>query len=235
MIHALRLFCCVCVCVSLCSTIVAQDDIPDLENYYSFDDPEDFTSDESGNGRDAELDDTGGVEWVDDPIRGGVMEFPGSTNGFLAAELPEDGLPGDNFTIAFWAYRDPELCCGAGGANDGMFQVQFDPVFPSTSTKVIGGWVQKSDGEIWGRVIQEDGSTINQERGIAYMDDEEWTHFAYRGNGDDFEVVINGEAGDGPSSVTMARWISTMRFSLVAKVQKPGAVVSMIFAFTVVR
>lgn len=179
----------------LVSAVSAQ--IPNLENHYSFDGPDNFLVDSSGNGRDAEIDDLGGVEWVEDDVRGGVMEFPGSTNGFLVAELPEDGLPGDNFTIAFWAYRDPDLCCGDGGANDGMFQVQFDPTTPS-NTKVIGGWVQKSDAEVWGRVIQDDGTAINQERGVYFMEDEEWTHFAYRGNGDDFEVYVNGESGEGP-------------------------------------
>ncbi|MDG2382161.1 MAG: PEP-CTERM sorting domain-containing protein [Pirellulaceae bacterium] len=172
--------------------------IADLEQHYPFNTEDDFLLDISDNGRDAELDDLGGVAWMMDEERGGVMEFPGSTNGFLSAELPEDGLPGDNFTITFWAYRDLDLCCGDGGANDGMFQVQFDPAFPSTGGKVIGGWVQKSDATVWGRVIQEDGTNINQEKGIYFMDDEEWTHFAYRGDGDDFEVIINGEAGEGP-------------------------------------
>ena len=30
------------------------------------------------------------------------------------------------------------------------------------------------------------------------MDDDEWVHLAYRGNGSEFEVVINGEEGNGP-------------------------------------
>ena len=181
----------------LVPTFVAAD-IPDLENHYTFDDPAQLALDSSGNERDGELDDTGGVQWVDDPDRGGVIEFPGNTSGSIVAELPEDGLPGDDFTIAFWAYRDSELCCGLGGGNDGLFQVQFEPFGPSTTTKVIGAWVQKSDAEIWGRIIQEDGATINQERGVAFMDDDEWVHLAYRGNGSEFEVVINGEEGNGP-------------------------------------
>ncbi len=80
--------------------------IPDLEQHYPFNTEADFLLDISDNGRHAELDDLGGVAWMMDEERGGVIEFPGSTNGFLSAELPEDGLPGDNFTITFWAYRD---------------------------------------------------------------------------------------------------------------------------------
>jgi hypothetical protein len=169
-----------------------------LENHYTFDDQNNVANDSSGNQRHGELiDDTGEVIWMQDPDRGAVLQFPGSTNGFILAEVPQ--LPGSGFTIAFWAYRDPLLCCGAGGANDGFFQVQLDGEIPSTAQKVIGGWVQKSDGGLWGRIYQEDLSFLNLDRTVYIMEDETWTHFAYRGNGSEYEVVINGESGIGPS------------------------------------
>ncbi len=102
-----------------------------------------------------------------------------------------------------WAYRDPDLCCGDGGANDGLFQVELgsdDPEnlpLPSTTSKVIGGWVQKTDATIWGRVITADGN-INLPQGFAYLEDEVWTHLAFRGNGEEYEVIIAGQSGEGP-------------------------------------
>ncbi len=44
----------------------------DLENLYSFDDPDNVTVDSSGNGRDGFLDDLE-VGWVNDDVRGGVL------------------------------------------------------------------------------------------------------------------------------------------------------------------
>jgi hypothetical protein len=170
-----------------------------LENHYTFDDQNNPAVDVSGNGRDGELiDDTEEVMWLQDPERGGVLQFPGSTNGYIVADMPQ--LPGEGFTIAFWAYRDPLLCCGAGGANDGLFVVQLDGDVPSTAGngKIIGGWVQKSDAAVWGRFHGEDLTTLNLDRATYFMEDEAWTHFAYRGNGTEFEVVINGESGEGP-------------------------------------
>ena len=180
----------------------------DLENHYTFDDSENVTFDSSGNDRHGFIDDFD-VEWVDDDERGGVLEFFGNTAGFVVAEIPE--LSGE-FTIALWAYRDPDLCCGAGGANDGLFQVQLgddapDALLPpSTTTKVIGGWVQKIDHDdgsperaLWGRVITDDGVANSLDKNVTQMEDEKWTHFAYRGDGETFEIVINGVSGIGPS------------------------------------
>ena len=169
----------------------------ELENHYSFDTEATMLVDASGKGRDAFIDDLE-VGWVEDPVRGGVMEFGGNTNGFLVAESAE--LPGDSFTIMLWAYRDPEFAGGAGGANDGLFQLtnatddlEFLPP-PPNGDKVVGGWVQKADNAVWGRIIDEFGNNnLGQE---FVMEDEEWTHFAYRGNGEEFELVVNGESED---------------------------------------
>ena len=174
-----------------------------LELHLTFDSEDNFTVDASGNGRDAEIGDEAGVlvdagpSWVNDPQRGGVLEFPGSTNGYLFAEIPE--LADGEFTIALWAYRDPTLCCGAGGANDGLFQVEADggDLLPNL-TKVIGGWVQKSDAAVWGRVIPADGTALSLDKTSYIMDDETWTHFAYRAHDGEFEVLVNGESGSGP-------------------------------------
>lgn len=172
--------------------------IADLENHYTFDDSADVTADASGNGRDGFIDDTE-VIWVNDETRGGALQFGGSTNGFVLAEVPAL----EQFTIMTWAYRDPDLCCGSGGANDGLFQVQLGTddleslPAPSTSTKVIGGWVQKSDAALWGRVINAAGN--NSLDRPFMMQDEVWTHLAYRSDGATFDVVVNGTAGVGPS------------------------------------
>ena len=174
--------------------VSAQDD---LVLHLTFDSEDELAKDVSGNDLFTELDDTGGVQWLEDEERGGVVEFPGSTNGFISVELP-DQLPGDSFTIAFWAYRDPLLAGGTGGDNDGLFQVQLDPFFPSTTTKVVGGWVHKTSQALWGRVRQEDGTQLNLDQGSYTMDDEVWVHLAYRGDGDAFEIVVNGESGVGP-------------------------------------
>lgn len=172
--------------------------IADLENQYTFDDSADVTADASGNGRDGFINDME-VKWVNDDTRGGVLEFGGSTNGFVVAEIPEL----EQFTIMMWAYRDPGLCCGSGGANDGLFQVQLGTGDleslppPSTSTKVVGGWVQKSDAALWGRVINATGNN-NLDRSFM-LQDEVWTHLAYRSDGATLDVVVNGVAGVGPS------------------------------------
>jgi hypothetical protein len=68
---------------------------------------------------------------------------------------------------------------------------------PSTSTKVIGGWVQKTDAALWGRVINAGG---NNSLGKSFMmQDEVWTHLAYRSDGATFDVVVDGAAGVGPN------------------------------------
>ncbi|MCA9197101.1 MAG: hypothetical protein KDA87_06155 [Planctomycetales bacterium] len=183
-----------CLVLVLASGAWSQD--PDLRLHFNFDDEDALAVDVSGNDVPAELDDLGGVQWLEDDVRGGVIEFPGSTNGYILAEIPP--LPGDSFTIAFWAYRDPLLAGGGGGANDGLFQVQFGIDAISGTEKIIGGWVQKSDSGVWGRIIQEDFTTVNLDRGSFFMDDEEWVHLAYRGNGEELEVIVNGESGIGP-------------------------------------
>ena len=174
-----------------------------LELHFTFDDETNYVADSSGNGRDAEIGDLlddGGILWVNDDERGGVLEFPGSTNGYIFAELPE--LTDAEFTIAMWVYRDPTLCCGGGGANDGLFQVELDGGdFVPNNTKVIGGWVQKADSATWGRVIQADGAAINLDKDSLFMDDETWTHLAYRAHDGEYEVVVNGQSGDGPLAV----------------------------------
>lgn len=174
-----------------------------LENHYTFDSEATVTSDSSGNGRDAFLDDLE-VAWIEDEDRGGVLELGGSTNGFLVAEIPV--LPGDGFTIMMWAYRDEFLAGGGGGANDGLFQVQWsdalpeDILTPSTQggEKLIGGWVQKADNVVWGRMHQEDFVQVNLPKEFA-MEDNLWTHLTYRGNGSLFEVLVDGQPGSGPA------------------------------------
>ena len=190
-----RLFAILCAVVFGCVATVRAD----LENHYPFNDEATFLSDLSGNSRDAFLDDLE-VGWIEDSVRGGVIELGGNTNGFLVAEAPE--LEGDKFTIMLWAYRDPDFAGGAGGANDGLFQLtlanddlEFLPP-PPTGNKVVGGWVQKSDNAVWGRVIEGTGTNLNLDKEY-FMEDEEWVHFAYRGNGEDFELVVNGDSGDG--------------------------------------
>ena len=196
-------------------------------------------------GRNAFLDDLD-VGWVDDAVRGGVMEFGGNTAGFLVAEAPE--LPPESFTIMLWAYRDPDLAGGAGGANDGLFQLTLgdgdpeDLLVPGTggTSKVVGGWVQKDnlntedvdEGRlVWGRVIDDSGTANNLDK-IFEMEDEMWTHFAYRGNGEDFELVINGDSGEGISTFMTSRSSTTIRSTLADKARKPGADASMIFGST---
>ncbi len=188
-----RLFAILCAVLFACAAPARAE----LENHYSFDTEATMLVDASGNSRDALIDDLE-VGWVEDPVRGGVMEFGGNTNGFLVAE--SDELPAEGFTIMLWAYRDPDFAGGAGGANDGLFQLtnatddlEFLPV-PPTGDKVVGGWVQKSDNAVWGRII-DDFANVNLDK-LFVMEDEEWTHFAYRGNGEEFELVVNGESDD---------------------------------------
>lgn len=174
----------------------------DLENHYTFDDAASVTNDSSGNNRHGFLDDFE-VSWVMDDERGGVLELGGSTSGFMVAPTAELS----EFTIMTWAYRDPDLCCGAGGANDGLFQVTFaddDPEFipppPTAGTnKVIGGWVQKADGAVWGRLVTDDIVANSLSNFDYFMEDETWVHLAYRGDGQTFELIVNGESGVGPS------------------------------------
>ncbi|MCA9212179.1 MAG: hypothetical protein KDB27_03865 [Planctomycetales bacterium] len=169
--------------------------LADLENHYNFDTEATLTDDSSGNGRSGFLDDLE-VGWVDDEVRGGVLELGGNTNGFIVAPTVEEM---DTFTIMMWAYRDPEFAGGAGGANDGLFQLalanddlEFLPPPPTAGTaKVVGGWVQKADNIVWGRVNDE-GGTWNLDKVYA-MEDEEWVHLAYRGNGEEFDLLVNGE------------------------------------------
>ena len=188
--------CACCLAAALAARSVYA--IEGLELHYTFDDEQNPTSDSSGNERHGELDDLG-VTWMNDAERGGgVMQFEGANNGFIAAEIPE--LPPDNFTIAFWAYRDP-LYAGdtASGANDGMFQVQDGGFEPATSNKVLGGWVNKSSFAVWGRIIQDNATAMNLDQASFTMEDEAWTHFAYRGDGSQYEVVVNGQSGEGPA------------------------------------
>jgi hypothetical protein len=200
MLTTVRSTVCLVLAFSLSATFNAvsrAQGLPNLENHYTFDDQNNLAIDSSGNNRHGQIDETG-LSWVLDAERGGVIELEGSTNGFIWAEIPE--LPADNFTIAFWAYRDPLLCCGAGGANDGMFHVQLDGETPGgPNTKVIGAWVNKASAAVWGRVIQEDQAILNLDQSAYIMEDEVWTHFAYRGDGTEYEVVINGVSGEGPS------------------------------------
>ena len=166
-----------------------------LENHYTFDSEATLTNDSSGNDRHGFLDDLE-VAWVDDEVRGGALELGGNTNGFILAPTVDEM---EQFTIMLWAYRDPEFAGGAGGANDGLFQLTLandDPEFlppPPTSgtAKVVGGWVQKADNAVWGRVNDESG-TWNLDRSYI-MEDEEWVHFTYRGDGEEFELLVNGE------------------------------------------
>ena len=112
-------------------------------------------------------------------------------------------MPGDSFTIAFWAYRDSELAGQGAGGNDGLFQVQLDGDTPANSPaqKVIGGWVQKSDAAVWGRLHTADVTQVNLDRSVFFMEDDTWTHFAYRGRGDEFQLVVNGDPDVGPISI----------------------------------
>lgn len=184
------------LCISLMATVANAA----LENQYTFDTDETLTVDSSGNERDAFIDDLE-LRWVEDDERGGVLELGGSTNGFLLAEVPE--LPGDGFTIMLWAYRDPLLAGGAGGANDGLFQLSlatddldFLPTPPIQGReKIVGAWVQKTDAAVWGR-INDEVETVNLGQEY-FMEDEVWTHFTYRGNGQEFELVVNGDSGEG--------------------------------------
>jgi hypothetical protein len=168
--------------------------VPNLELHYTFDNAQNLAEDASGNDRLAVVDDLG-LDWLMDSGRGGggVVEFQGSTNGFIAADIPM--LPTDNFTIAVWAYRDPALAGGGGGGNDGLFQVQVDADSPigDPAAKIIGGWVQKTDSAVWGRLHQEDLTRVNLPNTVFFMEDELWTHFAYRGDGSTFQVLVNGE------------------------------------------
>ncbi len=171
-------------------THVSAQVVPDLEVHFTFDDENEPELDSSGNDRHGEID---GAQWVDDPEREGALEFLGGNDGFVRVEIPE--LPGDDFTIAFWVYRDSVT---ATGGNDGLFQVQIGGDVPSTSTKVIGAWVAGTGG-VWGRLRQQDGTQLNLDRATFLMDSDAWVHLAYRGDGQIFEVVVNGESGVGPA------------------------------------
>jgi hypothetical protein len=57
--------------------------------------------------------------------------------------------------------------------------------------------VQKTDAALWGRVINAGG---NNSLGKSFMlQDEVWTHLAYRSDGATFDVVVDGAAGVGPN------------------------------------
>ena len=124
----------------------------DLEVHLTFDDEGDPGVDGSGKDLHGVID---GAQWVDDDEREGVLEFAGGNDGFVRVG-PIAELPGDNFTIAFWAYRDSVT---ATGGNDGLLQVQIGGDTPSTSTKVIGAWVAGTGG-VWGRLRQQDGTQL---------------------------------------------------------------------------
>jgi hypothetical protein len=157
-------------CLYLALGVTASAQVPSLQNHYTFDDSDNPEFDSSGNERHGTIDDFAGfIEWLEDgdPERGGVLEFEGGNEGFFFAEVPE--LPGDDFTIAFWAYRNPDT---STGGNDGLFQIQSGGETPTTSPpdKVIGAWVG-ANNDIWGRVNQANGQTMNLGRDIAYIFD----------------------------------------------------------------
>ena len=163
----------------------------DLEVHLTFDDDGDPGEDVSGNDLHGEVN---GAEWVEDDERLGVLEFAGGNDGYVRVQLEEE-IPSDDFTIAFWAYRSSET---SSAGNDGLFQVQLGGDVPTTTPalKVIGAWVAGSDG-VWGRIHQQDLTRLNLDQ-TYFMERDQWVHFAYRGDGELFEVIVNGEPDVGP-------------------------------------
>ena len=164
----------------------------DLVVHFTFDDDNDPGLDSSGNDFIGEVE---GAVWVDDDEREGCLEFLENHGLVRVRELEE--LPGDDFTITFWAWRDPLTTTSN---NDGLFQVQLGGEVPTATpaNKVIGAWVARSAG-VWGRLHQQDRTRMDLDANTFFMENEVWTHFAYRGDGEIFEVVVDGEAGLGPA------------------------------------
>jgi len=142
-------------------------------NYYSFDDQVDPGHDDSENGRNGTVT---GATWVNDSVRGGVLEFDGSDS--VSASVP--ALPGSGVTISLWALRNSSH----SGGNDGLF---------STNGKNLGGWVAGND-QIWGRLIQTNNSNRNlpQNTSAVMPGDDLWTHLVYRATGEDWELWQDG-------------------------------------------
>ena len=112
----------------------------DLVNFhFSFNDENDPTFDDSGNGYRAHLAPDGGVQWVNDAERGGVLEFQGIENvdndppasaeaGYLkvrdvvlntkANDVPIVNGSGGGFTVCVWLYQFSQDASGAWGSGD---------------------------------------------------------------------------------------------------------------------
>jgi hypothetical protein len=77
--------------LNLLQVIPGEPSLDNIDWHFSFNDPNDPLVDNSGNGFVANWSPVGSEQWVDDPERGGVLEFPGVVNELEADRDPEDG------------------------------------------------------------------------------------------------------------------------------------------------
>ncbi|MCH8923782.1 MAG: LamG domain-containing protein [Planctomycetes bacterium] len=154
------------------------DIISGLENHYSFDDQGNPENDDSGNGRHATI---SGAVWVDDPERGGVLEFVASQADVVTAPVPT--LSGNGVTIALWAKR----VGGHAGGNEGLFVARGGAV----NSKTIGAWVAGND-RIWGRIRSGGNRSLPQNGNAVMPGDGIWTHLTYRGEGAQYQLCQDG-------------------------------------------
>jgi len=169
--------------------------LADLQQYYTFDSTATPGNDDSGNGLHAT---SISSTQVNDPVRGMAMEF----NGADVINAPSTPLPGAGFTVALWVQRDG---VNQGGGNDGLFVFRD----PANGNKRISGWVA-SDDDIWGRLHQSSGGSVNLPQvpatsGGAELIDDQWMHVVYRGDGSTYEVFL-----DGASTVTGVAYNGTV-------------------------
>lgn len=152
--------------------------ITDLENHYSFDRPDLPGRDLSGNGRHGTV---SGADWVLDNDRGAVMEYVETQNDVITAAL--SGIDGSGFTFSMWTKWDNPGSTG----NLGLFTA-FDSA--QAGNKTIGGWVDKAQDEIWGRLRAGGNKTPSPRTALA---EDQWTHLAFRADGSEYKLFKDGQ------------------------------------------
>ncbi len=168
-------------CLSvLVACSVRADIVSNLEQHYSFDDPNDLGFDSTASARHATLVDSGSIVWMDDTTLGGVIQIGGGAALDAGTIQPVDGA----FTISLWALRTSNHSSG----NDGLFTMHDG----DTGNKNIGGWVNSSD-QVWGRVRDTTSDKgLPQNDRVRMPGDGLWTHLVFIGDGTTFRVIQDG-------------------------------------------
>lgn len=142
------------------------------------------------------------VAWY--PLIGDTLDYAGTNhaenNGAVAAaEGYEFDGAAEDYVSTTLAKKDGPLsisvsCFSLGfvNSNDGVFQAQVGDSVPDTSTKPLGAWVA-SDGDVWGRIIQGDGTAKNLPiDGSAIILSDAWNTLTYVADGQTYSLFVNG-------------------------------------------